>query len=119
MEGQEEVEDDERLGCLSTSKTEENVQKTSEIVQKDQCLCIRMIAEMANMEKQAVRQILHDRLNTRKVCAKMVLKTSLRNMKTTGKTFTLTSWNESQNNWMCLKMSSHVMKRGFFNMIWK
>jgi hypothetical protein len=32
MEGQEGVEDDERLGCPSTSKTEENVEKISEIV---------------------------------------------------------------------------------------
>jgi hypothetical protein len=33
-----------------------------------------MVAEMANMEKETVRQILHDRLNMRKVCAKMVPK---------------------------------------------
>jgi hypothetical protein len=32
MEGWEEVEDDERLGRPSTSKTEENVEKISEIV---------------------------------------------------------------------------------------
>jgi hypothetical protein len=32
MEGREEVEDDERPGCPSTSKTEENVEKISEIV---------------------------------------------------------------------------------------
>jgi hypothetical protein len=32
---------------------------------------------------------------------------------TAGKTFALTSWKESQNNRMCLKMSSHVMKCGF------
>jgi hypothetical protein len=33
------------------------------------------------------------------------------------KTFAVTSWNESQKNRLCLKMSPHVMKRGFFNMI--
>jgi hypothetical protein len=32
MEGREEVEDDERPGCPSTSKTKENVEKISEIV---------------------------------------------------------------------------------------
>jgi hypothetical protein len=32
MEGQEEVEEDEHLGCPSTSKTEENVDKISEII---------------------------------------------------------------------------------------
>jgi hypothetical protein len=35
MEGWEEVEDDERLGCHLASKTEENVEKISEIVRKD------------------------------------------------------------------------------------
>jgi hypothetical protein len=35
MEGREEVEDEERLGRLSTSKTEDNVEKISEIVRKD------------------------------------------------------------------------------------
>jgi hypothetical protein len=35
MEGRVEVEDDEHPGHLSTSKTEENVEKTSEIVWKD------------------------------------------------------------------------------------
>jgi hypothetical protein len=33
-----------------------------------------MTAEMANMNKETVRQILHDQLNIRKVCAKMVQK---------------------------------------------
>jgi hypothetical protein len=32
-----------------------------------------MMAEMANMNKEMVRQILHDQLGMRKVCAKMVL----------------------------------------------
>jgi hypothetical protein len=33
-----------------------------------------MVAEMVTMEKEMVRQILHDQLNMRKVCAKMVPK---------------------------------------------
>jgi hypothetical protein len=33
-----------------------------------------MIAEMVNMDKEKVRQILHEQLNMRKVCAKMVPK---------------------------------------------
>jgi hypothetical protein len=40
MEGWEEVEDDEHLGRPSTSKTEEKVEKISEIVQQDQLLSI-------------------------------------------------------------------------------
>jgi ABC-type xylose transport system substrate-binding protein len=33
-----------------------------------------MIAEIVSMDKEMVRQILHDKLNMRKVCAKMVPK---------------------------------------------
>jgi ABC-type xylose transport system substrate-binding protein len=33
-----------------------------------------MIAEMVNMDKQTIRQILHDQMNMRKVCTKMVPK---------------------------------------------
>jgi ribosome-binding protein aMBF1 (putative translation factor) len=117
MEGWDKVEDDERPGRPSTSNTEENVEKISKTVRKDRCLSIRMIAEMVNVEKETVRQILHDQLNMRKICAKTVHKTSLRNKKTTRKTFALTSWNESQNSLMNLKMSSHVMKHGIFNTI--
>jgi hypothetical protein len=51
MEGWEEVEN-ECPGHHSTSKTEVYVEKISEIVQKDQCLSIRMIAEMANMGRE-------------------------------------------------------------------
>jgi hypothetical protein len=74
VESREEVEDDERPRLHSTSKTEENVQKISEIVRKDRLLSIRMVAEMVNMDKETVRQIQHDQLNMRKVCAKMVPK---------------------------------------------
>jgi hypothetical protein len=74
MEGWEEVEDDKCLGRPSTSKTEENVENISEIVQKGQHLNIQMIAEMVNMDKEMIRQILYDQLSMREVCAKIVLK---------------------------------------------
>jgi hypothetical protein len=63
MEGREEVEDDESPGRPSASKTEEYVKKISEIVKKDRCLSIRMIAGIVNVDKETVRQILHDQLN--------------------------------------------------------
>jgi transposase len=46
VEGREEVEDDERPGRPSTSKTEENVEKISETLRKDGRLSTRIIAEM-------------------------------------------------------------------------
>lgn len=71
-EGREDVNDDERPGRPSTSRTDENINKINEIVRKDRRLSIRMIAEMVNIDKETARQILHDNLNMRKVCAKMV-----------------------------------------------
>jgi hypothetical protein len=55
-----------------------------------------MIVETVNMVRKTVRQIFNDRLNR---------KTSLRNKKTKGKTIALKSWNQKQNNWICLKIS--------------
>jgi hypothetical protein len=57
-------------------------------------MSIRMIAKMVNMHKETVGQILHDQLNTRKVCAKKVPKDLNQEQMTTGKTFALTSWND-------------------------
>jgi hypothetical protein len=60
--------------ALQHQKPKKNAEKISEIVQKDQCLSIRMIAKIVNMDEETVRQILHDQLNMRKVCAKMIPK---------------------------------------------
>lgn len=73
-EGREEVDDDEHPGRPSTSKTDENIEKVNEIVRNDRRLSIRMIASIINIDKETVRQILHDKLNMKKVCAKMVPK---------------------------------------------
>jgi hypothetical protein len=54
MEDREEVEDDESPGRNLTSNTEENIQKISEILRKDQSMKIRMIAEMVNVHKKTV-----------------------------------------------------------------
>ncbi|KAJ8949186.1 hypothetical protein NQ318_021679 [Aromia moschata] len=54
-EGRETTEDDPRPGRPSTSKTDENIEKIG-------------------IDKECVRQILHESFNMRKVCAKMPLK---------------------------------------------
>ncbi|KAL4089073.1 hypothetical protein QTP88_024146 [Uroleucon formosanum] len=73
-EGREEVEDNQRVVRPCSSKTNDNISKINEIVRKDRRLSIRMIAEMVNIDKETVRQILHDELNMTKICAKMVPK---------------------------------------------
>ncbi|XP_064486050.1 protein GVQW3-like [Ornithodoros turicata] len=70
-EGWENVEDDERPGRPVTATTEEVVEKINAIVRNDRRLSIPMIAEMVNVDKQPVRQILHEQLNMRKIRAKL------------------------------------------------
>ena len=71
-EGREIVKDDERPRRPCTSRTEENVEKISQIVRKDRRLSVRMIAESVNIDKDTAWKILREDLNMKKVCAKMV-----------------------------------------------
>ena len=73
-EGRETTEDDPRPGRPTTSKTDQNIKKIGEIIRKDRRLSIRAVAEITGIDKECVRQILHDSFNMRKVCAKMVPK---------------------------------------------
>lgn len=50
-QGHQNVEDDEHPGWPSTSKTEENVEKISQIIQEDCRLSVRKIAKMVNGDK--------------------------------------------------------------------
>lgn len=57
---------------------------------------IQMIGDVLNTNRETVKEILHDALNMTNVWAKIAQVTSLRNERTTGKTFTLTSQNNSR-----------------------
>ena len=73
-EGREYVGDDPKSGHPSTAKTQENVEKVARIVRGDRLLSIRAISELTTINKESVRQILHDDLGMKKVCAKVVPK---------------------------------------------
>ena len=73
-EGREYVGDDPNSGHPSTAKTQENVEKVVRIVRGDRQLSIRAISEITNINKESVRQILHDDLGMKKVCAKVLPK---------------------------------------------
>lgn len=73
-DGRDDVEDDARPGRPSTSKTAENIEKIGNLVRTDRRLTIRMISENIGIDKECVRQILHDTFEMKKVCAKMVPK---------------------------------------------
>ena len=70
MEGREDVGNDPKSGRPSTAKTQENVEKVARIVRGDRRLSIRAISELTNINKESVRQILHDDLGMKKVCPK-------------------------------------------------
>jgi len=62
-EGREEIGDDQRPGHPSTSKIDANIEKVGEIVQQNRHLSIRAVAELINIDKQTVRQIVHNNFN--------------------------------------------------------
>jgi DNA-directed RNA polymerase sigma subunit (sigma70/sigma32) len=73
-EGRESVTDKVRLGWPATSRTEENIAKIRQIARENRRLTVSSIAEQANIDRETVRKILTQDLDTRKVCAKTVPK---------------------------------------------
>jgi len=70
--GCELVEDEERLGCSSTSKTQENVERVRQTIQSNRRLTIREISDDLNISYGSVQNILTTDLNMRWVSAKFV-----------------------------------------------
>jgi transposase len=73
-EGREHVEDEQRSGRPSTSRTDENVERVRILVDKDRRVTVRFIANELELNKNTVNQILNEELGMRKICAKMVPK---------------------------------------------
>jgi len=48
------------------------VEKVGEIVRQNHRLSIQVVAKLINIDKETVRQILHNNFNMKKVCLKMV-----------------------------------------------
>ena len=53
-EGREEIRDDQRTSCPSTSKTDANIEKVCEIVRQNRHLSIRAVAELIKIDKETV-----------------------------------------------------------------
>ena len=68
----ESVEDEERSGRPSTSKTQENVETVSEMIWSNRRLTISEISEDLNISYDSVQNILTTDLNMRRVSAKFV-----------------------------------------------
>lgn len=56
FEGRIEVEDEQRVGCSCSLKTDDNISKINDIVRKYRRLSITNIAELINIDKETVRQ---------------------------------------------------------------
>ena len=70
--GCELVEYEERLGRPSTSKTQENVERVSEMIRSNRRLTIREISEDLNISYGSVQNVLTADMNMRQVSAKFV-----------------------------------------------
>jgi len=70
--GRESVEDEERSGRPSTSKTQENVERVREMIRSNRRLTVREISEDLNISYGSVQNILTTDLNMRRVSAKFV-----------------------------------------------
>jgi len=71
-EGKTIVEDEQRSGRPSTARTSDNTARVQELVRSNRRLTVKMIADKANVNWEAVRRILTEELGIRKICAKMV-----------------------------------------------
>jgi len=71
-EGRTIVEDEQRSGRPSTTRTSDNTARVTVLVRSDRRLTVKMIADEVNVNREAVRQILTEELGMKKICAKMV-----------------------------------------------
>ena len=73
-EGREEIGDDQHPSRPSTSKTDANIGKVGETVRQNLRLSNQVDAELINIDKETVWQILHNNFNMEKVCSRLVLR---------------------------------------------
>uniref|UniRef100_A0A8C3CRQ0 Mos1 transposase HTH domain-containing protein n=1 Tax=Cairina moschata TaxID=8855 RepID=A0A8C3CRQ0_CAIMO len=71
-EGRERVEDDDRSGRPSTSKTNENVSRVKNLQNCDRRMSIRMIADDLSIPQTQVFEMVKENLAMRNMCVKFV-----------------------------------------------
>ena len=73
-DGRESVEDKQRAGRSSSSKTENNVARVKAVLDRDRRLKVRLIAEDIGLPKTEFHRIITEDLLMKKICAKLVPK---------------------------------------------
>ena len=71
QDGHEDVEDDERPGRLSTSTTDENVEKVKEMVMNDRRIVIREVADDVGISIGSCHYIFSNVLGMKRVAANL------------------------------------------------
>ena len=73
-DGRESVEDEQRIGRPSTSRTENSVASVKAVLDRDQRLNVWLIAEDVGLPKMDAHRIITEDLHMKKICAKLVPK---------------------------------------------
>jgi transposase len=71
-DGFKDLQDDPRSGRPSTPRSADTIPNVRAMVTRDRRLTLRMMSDELNINKETVRQILHEDLRKRKICAKFV-----------------------------------------------
>jgi len=115
LEGREQVEDEPRMGRLSTSKTDDNVERVRSLVRSDRRLTVRMISNELNLNRFTIHQILTQDLDMRKVCTKMVPKNLTTEQKANWKMCFLIFWTALRGSQNASVALSQVLNHGFWS----
>jgi len=70
--GRTNLEDDPREGCPKSATTPEILEQVHDMVLDDRRMKVREIAETIGISKERVGYILHEELDTKKLCARWV-----------------------------------------------
>jgi len=73
-DGRGDVEDEQRAGRPSSSRTENSVARVKAVLDRDRRLSVRLLAEEVGLPKTDVHRIITEDLHMRKICAKLVPK---------------------------------------------
>jgi transposase len=71
-DGCEDLQDDPRSGRPSTSRNADTIKNVPEMVTRDRRLTLRIMSDELNINTEMIRQILHEDLWKKKICAKFV-----------------------------------------------
>ena len=108
------MEDEPRAGRLSSSKTDDNVERVRSLVRSDRRMTLRMMSSELNLNQFTVHQILTQDLDMKNVCFKIVPKNLTTEQKAIGGMCVLFFWTAlrgSQNSSVAL---SQVIDDGFW-----